>query len=387
MCCLRSVLSYSLILAVVVAQISSEGIDRMDQRNVPLNSISNPPDKSPLRWIKSAFGYLVALLCLIWVFHGVHVDRILKDMTAINWWWVALAVICDIMGFVSQGLRWHLLLRPIGDVSVIQTTQAIYAGLFISEVLPMRFGELARAYLISRWISAKFSSIIPSIIVERLFDGIWMVLAIGLTAIFVPLPRDLIKAGDTLGIIVLIFTGLFIYAVFRKRNGISEVASKGPSGWKPLQSVLSFIRHMDTGLRNIGMSPLFYASFGISIFILVFQALAFWLVMLAYGLSVPFWIGAVVFLIVHLGTVIPNAPANVGAYQFFCVIGLTIFGIEKTLATGFSVMVFVLLTTPLWIIGFFALSRSGTTLYAIRSEVNTLLQSTRIERKNEKINP
>src|SRR5579885_876157 len=196
----------------------------MDQRDVPLNSIPTPPDKPLSRWIKSALGYVIALICLIWVFHGVRVGQILKDMAAINWWWIGLAVICDILGFASQGLRWRLLLRPIGDVSVVQTTQAIYAGLFISEVLPMRFGELARAYLVSRWIPARFSSTIPSILVERLFDGVWMALAIGLTAIFIPLPRDLVEAGDILGIIVLIFTGLFIYVVFHK-----SAPSKKPS--------------------------------------------------------------------------------------------------------------------------------------------------------------
>jgi hypothetical protein len=78
-------------------------------------------------------------------------------------------------------------------------------------------------------------------------------------------------------------------------------------------------------------------------------------------------------LIVHLGTAIPNAPANVGTYQFFCVVGLTLFGVEKTLATGFSVVVFLLLTVPLWIIGFFALSRSGMTLSTIRNEINKLM--------------
>ena len=357
----------------------------MDQRNVQLNSISAPHDRSLSRWIKPALGYVVAIVCLVWVFYDVRLDRILQNVTAIKWWWIALAVLCDILGFILQGLRWQLLLRPIGDVSLIQTTQAIYAGLFISEVLPMRFGELARAYLVSRWISAKFSSIIPSILVERLFDGVWMALAIGLTAIFVPLPRDLVEAGDILGIIVLGLTGGFIYVVFRKRRALSEGVAVKHLGWRPLRSVMSFIGRMDAGLRNIGMSPLFYASFGISIFILVFQALAFWLVMLAYGLSAPFWVGAVVFLIVHLGTAIPNAPANIGTYQFFCVVGLTIFGIEKTVATGFSVVVFVLLTIPLWVIGFFALSRSGTTLYAIRSKVNALLQRAKAEKEDEKI--
>ncbi|MFI5174362.1 MAG: hypothetical protein ACHQKY_05865, partial [Terriglobia bacterium] len=87
------------------------------------------------------------------------------------------------------------------------------------------------------------------------------------------------------------------------------------------------------------------------------------------GLRLPWWTGAVVFLIVHLGTALPNAPANVGTYQFFTVVGLTLFGVDKTLATGFSVVVFILLTVPLWILGFFALSQTGMTLRTIRSEI------------------
>jgi hypothetical protein len=49
------------------------------------------------------------------------------------------------------------------------------------------------------------------------------------------------------------------------------------------------------------------------------------LVMVSYGLRLSFWIGMAVYLIVQLGTLIPNAPANVGAYQFFCVVGLRLF--------------------------------------------------------------
>ncbi|MBI1925922.1 flippase-like domain-containing protein [Candidatus Poribacteria bacterium] len=120
------------------------------------------------------------------------------------------------------------------------------------------------------------------------------------------------------------------------------------------------------------MSRFFYIAFIVSLFLLVLQAVAFWLVMWAYGLRLSFWIGAVVFLIVYLGTALPNAPSNVGTYQFFCVVGLTLFGVEKTLATGFSVVVFILLTFPLWPIGFFALSRSGMTLRTLQNEINRL---------------
>jgi len=264
----------------------------------------------------------------------------------------------------------------------LRATQAIYAGLFTNEVLPMRFGELVRAYLISRWVSAEFVSVIPSMAVERLFDGVWLALAIGVVAIFVTLPKDLVEAGDILGIIVLMATGLFVYVVFRKEKAILETSRKS-STWTPLRLVMSVVERMAGGLRDIGVSRFIYMAFIFSVFILIFQIVAFWLIMLAYGLALSFWIGAVVFLIVHLGTAIPNAPSNVGTYQFFCVIGLSLFGVEKTLATGFSVVVFVLLTIPLWAIGMFALSRTGMSLTSIRNGINRLLQKTKTKNNYE----
>jgi hypothetical protein len=208
--------------------------------------------------------------------------------------------------------------------------------------------------------------------VERLFDGVWLALAIGLVAIFIPLPKDLIEGEEMLGAVVLIATGVFLYLVFRKKTFLYE-NSGVKSGWRPLGFVKSLISRLHIELQAIGMSRSFYMSFAVSLFILFFQILAFWLVMRAYDLNLSFWAGAVVFLIVHLGTAIPNAPANIGTYQFFCVVGLSLFGVEKTLATAFSVVVFIILTIPLWVIGMIALSYTSMSLTEIRNEINRLL--------------
>jgi hypothetical protein len=80
-----------------------------------------------------------------------------------------------------------------------------------------------------------------------------------------------------------------------------------------------------------------------------------------------------VFIIVHLGTLVPTAPANLGSYQFFTVLGLTLFGVEKAAAAGFSLVVFAVLTAPLWVIGLWALGSSGLTLFQITSELARLL--------------
>ena len=345
----------------------------MDQPAIELTANSAVTTKPTSQWLKQTLGYLVAAVCLAWVFHDIHVGRLWRSFTHLNWWLMGLAVFFDILSYYCQGLRWELLLRPLGKISSVRTTQAIYAGLFTNEIVPLRVGELVRAYLVSRWLPAAFVSVIPSMAVERLFDGVWLALAIGIAALFVPLPQNLLAAEEILGIIVLMAISLFVYLIFGKRRASSE---KKTSGWKPLRAITGFIEHLTTEVRSIGTSRFSYVSMLVSVFILVFQIIAFWLVMRACGLQLSFWAGAVVLLIVHIGTAIPNAPSNVGTYQFFTVVGLQLFGVDKTLATGFSVVVFIVLTIPLWVLGLLAVSRSGMTLSFIRSEISKMMNRT-----------
>jgi len=160
--------------------------------------------------------------------------------------------------------------------------------------------------------------------------------------------------------------------VFHKKG----VSAAGPGSaryyWRPVRWIPNLLDKMAGGIRDIGRSRFFYSSFGISILLLLGQILSYWFVMLAYGLDLSFWHGAAVFLIVHIGTVIPSAPSNVGTYQFFTVVGLTLFGINKTLATSFSVIVFLILTIPLWIIGLLVFTRLGLSLKKIQTEISSL---------------
>jgi uncharacterized protein (TIRG00374 family) len=324
------------------------------------------------RLLRGAAAYLIAGAGLVWVFHDAEWAKLWKNIAGLNWWWVALGVLSDVLSYASQGFRWHLLLKPQGEIPTLRATQAVYSGLFINEILPMRMGEIARAYLVSVWMAKPVVAIIPSMALERLFEGIWLAAGIGVTAIFVPLPRNLVRAGDILGLVVLALTGAVLYLTFRKKGEAPAEEAGNNRRSKPLRWLVSNLGKLEGGLRSIGLSRYSAAAFFVSLLLFVLQAFSFWFIMKAYGLGLPFWVGAAVFLIVHFGTALPNAPANIGTYQLFCVLGLTLFGVEKTAAAGFSIVVFVLLTIPLWAIGFVALGQSGMTLAGIRDRIRNL---------------
>lgn len=335
------------------------------------NSTARNSGRSTFRNWRYAVGWLLAAAGLIWVLRDIQPSKLAVELAGIDWRWVALAMVCDVLSYVVQAVRWRLLLEPVGKINLLQAMQAIYAGLFTNEVLPMRPGEFVRSYIASRWMGAGIVTILPSIILERLFDGVWMAMGVGLAAIFAPLPEDLIEAGETFGAIIALIVALFIYLVLRRPRPRPQrrPADRGLSRWKPLRAIARLFKRLSEGLREASRTKEFYMAFALSLPFLALQAITLWLIMLGYGLRLSVWVGVAVYVIVGLGTALPNTPANVGSYQFFTVLGLTLFGLDKTSATGFSLVAFTLLSLPLLLIGFLALSRSGMSLAAIRDEL------------------
>jgi uncharacterized protein (TIRG00374 family) len=318
---------------------------------------------------KAWAGYAVAGGTLVWVFHDVDWAALIASLRNMHWWWLAPAVAADIASYGAQGARWSLLLRPLGRLPLLKAAQAIYAGLFTNEVLPLRMGEVLRGYLAGTWSSLPLTLVFSSILVERFLDGLWTALALGLVVLLVPLPRYLVDAEEILAGAIFAAAAVFIYAVLRKEKQIKEAGGvparpPGQSRWTRL------IAQVASALGSIGGAPSFFGAVALSGLLLALQAVSFWLVMKAYGLPLSLWQGAAVLLIVHLGTMVPGAPSNVGTYQFFTVVGLLIFGVEKTTAAGFSLAVFVILTVPLWAVGLVAFGSAGLNLRTIREEVS-----------------
>ncbi len=358
----------------------------MDPATIPLTpAAAETPVRPRAAWVKRALMYGFAAACLVWVFHDVHPRHLLASMRVGNWWLLAAAIVVDILTYLLQGVRWKILLSPVGRLGSVRATQAIYAGLFTNELMPLRLGELVRAVLASRWLSRNEDSqrqaartasgvwaVLPSMVVERFLDALWLAAGTGLAALFVRLPRNLLEAGDVLGLIVLGATGGFLWIVWRREKELERETEPVISSSRPVVAARSMVSRFAGGLRQIGISRRLYLAAAISAGMLVCQVLAVWFMMRACDLSLPLGAGAVVFLVVRLGTAIPNAPANVGSFQFFTVLALGLFGIDKTTAAAFSIVDFAALTAPLWLIGLMAIAGTGMSWSAMRAEASRM---------------
>jgi uncharacterized protein (TIRG00374 family) len=314
-------------------------------------------------------GYGLALLSLIWVLHDFHIMRELRRMASADWRWVLLGMALEVVSYAVQGLRWKLLLTPFGKVRLSSAVRSVYAALFTNIVLPLRPGEFLRAYLLSNSEDISLGLVLGSVGVERLVDLVIATAALGVASLFVDLPRPFQRAAYILGIVTLVLLAAVVVVIFylEAKLGANPDLGKDRQGFTGrFLSALSALHAMST-------APSFYTAVLASLLMPFCQVMALWAMMRSYGLLLPFSAAVVVLLIINLGVSLPNAPANFGSYQIFCVLGLSIFEVEKTTAAGFSFFAFFALTLfPFVFLGFAALVRSGLSLRGMREQVSTI---------------
>ncbi len=288
---------------------------------------------------------------LIWVLHDVKADEILAEILHMNYGWVALAVVSDILVYVLQGWRWTILLKPIAEIPMMRSVRAIYVGLYANEVLPFRSGEIIRCYLQSRWAHLPFSVVLSSIAIERIFDGVWLVLYLSVVVQFVDLPRRVRDGGYILILVVALLAGALSFIIAFQRRA-KELAAH----WKWGDKAKIFIED----LQAMGASRSFFQSWIASLPHLLAMTVPIYCSIRAYGLTgFSIWDAAVINVIVRLGTVVPGAPGNLGVYQGLIVLALVFYGIDENVAKRFSLIVWGIVTLPLLVAGLVALSVTG----------------------------
>jgi uncharacterized membrane protein YbhN (UPF0104 family) len=294
--------------------------------------------------------------------HDFEPEKLLGEIRAMHWGWVAAAVLFDILVYFLQGWRWSLLLRPVAYIPYARSIRAIYVGLFANEILPLRTGEVIRCYLQGRWSKLPFTVTLSSALIERIFDGVWLCVCLLVTTYFVELPELYITLGQILALVVVVGGALLVAAMFAKKR-THDALKDHP--WLGRLTVL-----LDD-LYIIGHSPYLYLSAAASLPYLLLQVLPIYALAQGYGIDISLGQGFALMVILRLVAVVPQAPGNLGTFQAAAVFGLVLFGVDSSLAKRFSFVMWAIITMPLLIAGFVALAITGLRLADIRQEAQT----------------
>lgn len=293
------------------------------------------------KWFQKWLQIIIALVVvgggLYLAVRGMDYAEIAEAFRQARWGWMGIAALLVLVSLVLRAQRWRILLGR--TVSLPDAFGLMNIGYLVSNILPLRLGDPAKAVAASLRSPITAMAALSTVVVERILDMLTVVFLMLVTLPFIVagdlqdyLTAGWISGGLALGmLVVLVLVARFPDALEQLAERIlTALHIPGADRWLEL-------------LHNLllGLEPLRSPREGLQ---LVLWSLAHWgsvalyfqLALRAFVAAPPPLAGAVVTWAAALGMILP-APGGIGAYHKAVQSALTLaFGVLGETALAYA---------------------------------------------------
>ena len=273
-------------------------------------------------------------------------EGLIEKMSSAPVWAVSVTFIMGLLAVVIRGIRWNLLLNPMGFKASITNAVAAVSFGYLANIFVPRSGEVARCAALNSTDDVPLDKLIGTVITERVVD--LLMLLIFLTVAFITnidavlglFASVQIPGGSALVILGLAMGVLSIggYVILKRKNKNSKI--------------LKFIKGIGDGaksVQNMQGKTLFIAY---TLFIWIFYYLMTFVIFISMdGLEdLGVFQGLWVMVSGGFGMLFPS-PGGVGSYQGAVMLGFESIGYDKVIGLAVGNVVWLTQTAMLIIAG------------------------------------
>jgi uncharacterized protein (TIRG00374 family) len=309
-------------------------------------------------WVGAGVSAFFVMLAL----RGLDLGHVWRDIQGANYWWLLPGVMTYFVGVWARTWRWHYLLRPIKPISLKAMWPMIVIGYMGNNVYPFRAGEVIRAYLLKKKEGVSMSASIATILVERIFDGLVMLLFV-----FVALPvapglpgwlREIVIMASLafLGALILFF-GIAALPEVSRAFYHWVISRFAPTALQP--KIVALADRFMEGLSSLTRLRDVLMIFFTSVVIWLLETLKYWFVMHAFSFSVSFFALMLMNGVVNLATTLPSAPGYIGTFDGPGIEVLKVFAVSPTVAAAYTLVLHAALWLPITALGFWYMARES----------------------------
>jgi len=163
---------------------------------------------------KLIIGILISLLFIFLSLKKVDIAELKLILRSADYISLIPIFILVVISMFFRALRWQILIAPIAKVKIRSLFSASSIGLMVNNLLPARIGEIVRAWIIGSRENISKSSVIATVVVERVFDGLTALITLAIVQTFYPftIPSNLKTALYVLVALCVLIVAYFIYS-------------------------------------------------------------------------------------------------------------------------------------------------------------------------------
>jgi glycosyltransferase 2 family protein len=291
-------------------------------------------NKKAVKTIQFFVFLALGILMLYLAFKDIDLKKLWGDIKQANYWWILISLVCCAFGFLVRGLRWKLLITPLGyqpkNSSIYHSVMTAY----IANLAFPRLGEITRCAALTKTEKIPFDTLVGTVLVERIIDFITLLVLIAIVLIakfemvggffMKEIVNPLMAKFSSASIWILGFGALagFVLAIYI----LSKFKEKVPL----FKKILGFITGIFTGFKTVlhmkqrGLF-LFYTALLWSVY-LMGTYVVFFAIVPTSGLNL--FDGLFILVIGGLGMTVP-VQGGFGAFHWIVSLGLMLYGIPQ----------------------------------------------------------
>jgi hypothetical protein len=278
--------------------------------------------------------------------------------------WLPILILLPLFDLWLRAVRWRILLARLVDGSVRKLFQLEAVGLAINNVLLLRVGELARAYVGGKELGVPTAGVFATIVIERLCDTAALLFILGLSASRLPgalAPR--VRVLAFLGTVALVAALAALSALdllLRRASRLQRALDRHPRFSRVVSEAMQGARALHSPSAILRVSAL-------SLGLWLCDAGLYWATAQAMGLSpeLSFAQSVVVLASAGASSALPMVPGSWGGFEAAVQAILMSIGYDASAAFGYAAgvhLVMYLVVTLLGIIFLYGLGHTFSSL-------------------------
>jgi glycosyltransferase 2 family protein len=300
-------------------------------------------------------------------------DQLASALASADWRWIVPAIALFFTGTLLRSIRWGQLL-PEYHVPIVTLFKTLVVGFTVNNLLPLRMGEVARAYLLARWGSVPYAATVASLIVERILDGFSLAVLLLVAIWLLPdAPGYLLAVGAIAAIGFLCGLLLMALAAWRSSALTSLVGFFVRA--LPARVGPPIVRASDRFARSLAVlhSPSRLARLlGLSIAAWCSELGLFYVLMFSVGIAGSYPRALLVGSAANFATLLPSSPGYAGTFDAALArVAQDSLGISAGLAGAYDIIVHATLFLPVVVVGTLVLWRSRITFDQVTQNPET----------------
>ena len=313
-----------------------------------------------IRW-GTVVGLLVSGVSLYVAVQNLHPGDVWLAFRRARYAWIVPAVALYLFALVARTARWRALLSAQRRIPLRELLPTMAMGRGANNIFPLRTGEIVRVLLLRRRNGVSAAAGFASILVERVFDGLTMILLLILAAIIGGIP-DYLRYVLWVALAVFGAALTLVYAVVlwptliqrlaqwfidrlapqRFRSQLRDIAERFIGGFSSIRSVMT--------LTLVLL---------LSISVWTAETISYRLLMNSFDFSVDVHELLLMSGAANLGTALPSGPANVGTFDAPAIEVLRRVGIDKDAAFSYQTLLHAVLWSTETLAGLWFMWRTG----------------------------